>query len=130
MRLRTRRRPTLGPSRERLTERVRLQQPPHSESDAESSIDRPGHAEAAREVEPFRVGITNDMQKAGRVHASNFCNVVHKATSNPLLPEVRLDEQSVQLCAAVGARYHSRKTDDDRVAFCDEDAASSNLLDR
>jgi hypothetical protein len=43
---------------------------------------------------------------------------------------MRLDEKGVQLRTAVGARHYSGKAGDDAVAFCDEDAARPNLLDR
>ena len=110
--------------------RRRLQRASHGEADAKSSIDRPGHTEAAREVEAFRMGIANHVQKAGRPRTSHVGNVVDESPSDAMLPEVRLDEQGVQLRTAVGARHHSGKAGDDAVAFCDEDAARRNLLDR
>ena len=65
-----------------------------------------------------------------RPDTSNFGNVVDESPSDAALPEVRLDEQGVQLRTAVWARHHSGKASDDAVAFCDEDAACRNLLDR
>jgi len=109
---------------------ARLQRSPHGEAGAKSSIDRPGYAETAGDVEAFRMGIANNVQKAGRPHTSNFGNVVDQSPSDAMLPEARLDEQGVQLRATVGSRHHSRKAGDDAVAFCDEDAARRDLLDR
>src|SRR3954451_15915109 len=101
---------------------------PHGEADAESSIDRTGHAEAAGVVEAFRMGIANNVEKGGGPDSCNFANVIDESPSNALLPEVGLDEQRVQLRTAVGARQHSGKAGDDAVAFCDEHAARGNLL--
>jgi hypothetical protein len=103
---------------------------PHSEADAESSLDPSGHAEAAGEVEAFRMRIANDVEKAGRLHASHVGNVVDETPSDAVLPEVRLDEQGVQLGTTIGTRYHRRKAGDDSIAFCNEDPSSRNLLDR
>jgi hypothetical protein len=57
-------------------------------------------------------------------------DLVRSDSYKPLFPEMRLDEQGVQLRTAVGARQHSGEAGDDAVAFCDEDAARINLLDR
>src|SRR5262245_5174852 len=76
--------------------RGRLQRSSHSQSDAEAGIDGPGQAEAAGEVEAFRVRIANHVQKAGRSQTSNFGNVIDEPPSDTTLPEVRLEEQSVQ----------------------------------
>ena len=76
------------------------------------------------------MGIANHVQKAGRPHTSNFGHVVDESPSDATLPEMRLDKKGVQLRTAVGARHYSRKAGDDAVAFCDEDAARRNLLDR
>ena len=70
------------------------------------------------------------MQKAGRHHTSDAGSVVHESPSDAALPEMRLDEQGVQLRAAVWARHHSSKASHDAVAFGDEDAARRKLLDR
>jgi hypothetical protein len=93
-------------------------------------MNRSSYAEAAGEVEAFRMGIANNVQKGGRPHTSNFGNVVDESPSDAMLPEVGLDEQGVQLRTVVGAQYHSGKAGDDTVAFCDEDATGCNLLDR
>jgi hypothetical protein len=69
-----------------------LQRSSHGEADAKSGLDHPGHAEAAGEIEAFRMGIANNVQKAGRPRMSNFGNVVDKSPSDTMLPEVRLDE--------------------------------------
>src|SRR5204862_940401 len=108
----------------------RLQRSPHGEADAKSGIDRSGHAEAAGGVEPYRMRIADDVQKAGGSHTSNLRKMVDESSSDALLPEQRLDKQGVQLRTAVGTRHHSGKAGDDAVAFCDEDAALRNLLDR
>ena len=78
-----------------------LQRSPHGEADAKSSVDRPGHAEATGDIEAFRMGIANNVQKAGPPHTSNFGNVVDESPSDSMLPEVRLDEKGVQLRTAV-----------------------------
>src|SRR5262245_33786350 len=107
-----------------------LQAPPHGEADAESGLDRSGHAEAAGEIEPFRMRIANDVQKAGRPHTSHVGDVIDEAPSDAVLPEVRLDEQGVQLRATIGTGHYRRKASDDAVAFCNEDTATRNLLRR
>ena len=76
------------------------------------------------------MGIANNVEKAGRPHASHVGNVVDELPSDAMLPEVRLDEQGVQLRTAVEARHHGGKASDDAVTFCDENAARRNLLDR
>ena len=76
------------------------------------------------------MGIANNVQKAGRPSSSNFGNVVDELPSDAMLPEVRLDEQRVQLRTTVEARHDSGKAGDDAVMFCDENAARRNLLDR
>jgi hypothetical protein len=70
------------------------------------------------------MGIANHVQKAGRSHASDVGDVVDEPSSDAMLPEVRLDEQGVQLRTAV------RKAGDAAVTFRDEDAARLNLLER
>jgi hypothetical protein len=76
------------------------------------------------------MGIANNVQKAGCPQASNFGNVFDKASSDAALPEVRLDEQGVQLGAAVRARQYSGEAGDHTLAFRDEDATVRNLLNR
>ena len=76
------------------------------------------------------MGIANHVQKARRPRMSHFGNVIDELPSDALLPEVRLDKQRVQLCTTVWSRHHSGKACNDAVAFCDEDAARRNLLDR
>src|SRR5262249_58954788 len=46
--------------------------------------------------------IANDVQKAGRPHTSHVGDVIDEAPSDAVLPEVRLDEQGVQLRATIG----------------------------
>ena len=76
------------------------------------------------------MGIANHVQKCGRSHPSNFGNVLDKSPSDAMLPQVRLDEQRVQLRTAIGARHHGGKADDDPITFCHEDAARCDLLNR
>jgi len=109
---------------------IRLQRSPHRQADAKSRIDRSGHAEAARDVEAFRMRIADNVQKDRCPQTSDFCNLIDESPPDALLPEVRVDEQCIQLRGAVGTRQHRGKTREDTVAFCDEDAASRNLLDR
>jgi hypothetical protein len=56
--------------------------------------------------------------------------VIDELPSDAALPEVRFDEQRVQLRSAVGTRHYGRKSDDHAVALCGEYIALSDLLDR
>ena len=76
------------------------------------------------------MGIANNVQKSGRSHPSHFGNVLDKSPSDAMLPEVRLDEERVQLRTPVEARHHGGKAGDDTITFCHEDAARRNLLNR
>jgi len=109
---------------------VGLQAPPHAKTQTKSRLHRSGYAEAAGFVEAFRMGVANNVQKSSRSHPSDFGSVLDKSPSDALLPEVRLDEERVQLRTIVGTRHHSGKTDDDTIAFCHEDAARRDLLNR
>jgi hypothetical protein len=55
--------------------------------------------------------------------------MVDQSPSDAVLPEVRLDEKSVQLRAAVWAWHHRGKTSNDTLTFRDEDAALRDLFD-
>jgi len=70
------------------------------------------------------------MEKAGSPHTRYVGNVVDKSAADAALPEVRLDEQGIQLGTAVWARHYGSKAGDDAVALCDEHAALFNLLTR
>jgi len=74
--------------------------------------------------------VSNNMQKSSCPPSRNVGNMLDESSSDPLLPEMRLDEQGVQLRPAVWARHYGGEAGDGAVALCDEDAAPSNLLNR
>src|SRR4051812_40974999 len=102
----------------------------HGEPDAKSGLDPPGHAEAAGQIEAFRMRIANHVEKAGGPRLSNFGNVVDESPSNAVPPEVRFDEERIQLRFAVRARHDRGKAGDDAVALRDENAAVRDLFHR
>jgi hypothetical protein len=57
--------------------------------------------EAAGDIEPFRVEIANHVQKAGGSRSSNVGDVLNESSADAAFPEVRFDEEGIQLCTAV-----------------------------
>ena len=103
---------------------------PHGEADAESSIDRPGHAEAAGDVEAFRMGIADHVQSSRPLSSSELGAVLNQGSSNSTTLHLGIHKQGVEFTSAVGSRFDRRKSDYRAFPLRNEHSTSSDLFGR
>jgi hypothetical protein len=102
----------------------------HRETGAESSLDSSGGAEAARDIEAFRVRVADDVQDARGAPARDIGAVFDQQSPHTSFPEARLDEQRIELAIPVRPRQDSCEADDHTVALRHQHVTIRDLLER
>jgi len=86
--------------------------------------------ESDRFVKAFRVRIADNVDRLGAAFQRLACRIFHQCPSYAGFPDVRFDEQAVELRVAVVALNHDGKPDDATIKFSDANRPGGDVLNR